>query len=396
MTTCTEESTLLILDDDEAVSFTAKSIARRAGFKVQTTINALSFFAALESWKPAYIIIDLAMPDVDGLQILQHLSIKRYDGQVIISSGLGQRILDAAGRTADAHGLNLAGVLPKPFNPEQLRTLLRSTGSRIPAHARSTKKISEQDLAEAMKNGWIQPYFQPKIDCKTRKLCGFEALARLHHPELGLIAPDSFIPLAERTGLITPLTLQILDAALAWLTHHPELNCGLALNLSRSSTDHEFADQLLRLSLKHKVKPSQITLEITETAQHTNPQALLEFLTRFRIQGFHLSIDDFGVGYSSMTELARLPFSEIKIDKSFVGNLMQSSESQKICTAIVGLGKAMGLEVTAEGVEDAEALAFLADIDCDKAQGYFIARPMPAPEAIRWLDDYTRDNSSPA
>lgn len=386
------EKTVLILDDEEAVSFTAKIIAKKAGFDVRTSQSARVFFSELEQWHPACVIIDLAMPDMDGLQILQQLSTRDFQGKIIISSGLGQRILEAAGRTADDYGLNLTGILPKPFRPEQLRTLLGAPSRREQARSRSNQPIDASMLANALEHRWIQPYFQPKIICATGQLCGFEAVARLLHPEQGLIAPDSFIPLAETTGLITPLTLQILEASLNWINQLNDLSIGLAINLSRSSTDTGFADQLMRLCRHYGIKPERITLEVTETAQHKNPKQLLEFLTRFRIQGFQLSLDDFGVGYSSLTELARLPFSEIKIDRSFVGNVVKSVESQKICSAIVGLGKAMGLEITAEGVEDAEALTFLAEIHCDKAQGYYIARPMPARDAIGWRNQHTPED----
>jgi EAL domain-containing protein (putative c-di-GMP-specific phosphodiesterase class I) len=266
--------------------------------------------------------------------------------------------------------------------------LLGATASKPLAQPHANQALNESALTEALQNHWIQPFFQPKITCDTGDLCGFEVLARLHHPELGLVSPDAFIPLGEASGLVTPLTLQILESSLSWISQLSNQDIGLAVNLSRSSTDTGFADQLMKLCQKCGIKPGRLTLEITETAQHNNPRQLLEFLTRFRIQGFKLALDDFGVGYSSLTELTRLPFSEIKIDKSFVCDVTQSLESQKICSAIVGLGKAMGLEITAEGVENAQALAFLADINCDKAQGYYIARPMPANQATQWMDQY--------
>jgi EAL domain-containing protein (putative c-di-GMP-specific phosphodiesterase class I)/ActR/RegA family two-component response regulator len=388
------KGTLLILDDDEAVSFTIQAIAKRAGFQVHTTTVAAEFFSLLESWRPSHVVIDLVMPDVDGLQILHELSERAYRGNIVISSGLGQRILDAAGRTADAYGLNFAGLLPKPFSPDQLRALLNQATARAAQSGRAAAALAEHDLVQALDNHWIQPYFQPKIVCRTGQYCGVEVLARLIHPETGLIPPDSFIPLAERTGLITPLTLQILDASLAWLTRHTHERHGLSLNLSRYSTDRSFAEKLVGLCKKHSVHPSRLTLEVTETAHHTSEQELLEFLTRFRIQGFHLSIDDFGVGYSSLVELARLPFSELKIDKRFVQNLAGSTESQKICAAIVGLGKALELEVTAEGVEDAQALAFLTEIGCDHAQGYYMAKPMPAGETAQWIQQRAHPYSS--
>ncbi|WP_159078752.1 EAL domain-containing response regulator [Orrella marina] len=385
---------ILILDDDESVTNTARIIARRAGFDVRASLNATDFFKSLRDWQPDCVLVDLAMPDMDGIQVLRELQVLHYPGRVILTSGLSNRILEAAGRTATEYGLNLAGILPKPFTPEMFRSLLGAGAEKQQVRNPTDQIVDEDMLVQAIKECWIEPYFQPKFTCQTQRLCGFEALARLNHPEFGMISPDSFIPLAERTGLITPLTLQILESAVLWLKQLDAYEIGLAVNLSRSQTDPALADQLLTLSSKHGVSPGRITLEVTETAQHQDPMQLLEFLTRYRIQGFHLSLDDFGVGYSSLVELARLPFSEIKIDKRFVGNLAQSTESQKICAAIIGLGQAMGLEVTAEGVENQHALDFLAQAGCDKVQGYYFSRPMPGYEALRWSRQYSSGASA--
>jgi EAL domain-containing protein (putative c-di-GMP-specific phosphodiesterase class I) len=201
-----------------------------------------------------------------------------------------------------------------------------------------------------------------------------------------MIPPDAFISLAEQTGLIHELTRQIYQYALANLpesVHQAKLK--LALNLSPINlNDGTFPRWLLDKCQEHGVAPSQIILEVTETASLNNPLALLENLTQFRIRGFHLSIDDFGVGYSSLVQLARLPFSELKIDQMFVKTLADSEDSRKIVTAVVGLGNSLGLNVVAEGVEDAWALEFLHKLGCDEAQGYFIARPMDSLAAAAW------------
>jgi EAL domain-containing protein (putative c-di-GMP-specific phosphodiesterase class I) len=387
MTQCPDK-TLLILDDDEAVSLTLRLISEREGFAVHAAADAQAFFQALHAQSPGHVIVDLMMPGHDGLQVLHRLAQENYSGEVIVCSGLDRRVLEAAGRTALSHGLRFAGILPKPFLPRQLRQLLGHSDAVVePSPPDSLSTFTQADLAEAIERRWLVPYFQPKIRCADRTLCGFEVLSRIHHPERGVIPPDVFIPLAERIGLVTPLTLQMLEASLAWLSTSPHPGCELAINLSRRSTYTKFAESLIRLCGRYGIPPKQIILEVTETAQHDDASALLEFLTRFRIQGFQLSLDDFGVGYSSLTELARLPFSEIKIDRVFVGSVTHSTESQKICAAIIGLGKALGLTVTAEGVESRAALDILGELGCDRAQGYFISRPMPAAQASVWLPD---------
>lgn len=382
---------LLILDDDEAVGLTLRLICEREGFTVHCTDNSTAFFNALHSLHPSHVIVDLMMPGDDGLQILHMLAQQNFAGEVIVCSGLDRRVLEAAGRTATSHGLNFAGTLPKPFMPDQLRQLLRPTEAQTRPRATDARaSFSEADLQEALEMKWLVPYFQPKINCSSRTLCGFEVLARIHHPQQGIIGPDAFITLAEHTGQITPLTLQILESSLAWLSKARLPKCELAINLSRRSTDQRIAADLIKLCAQYDMSPRQVILEVTETAQHENASELLEFLTRFRIQGFQLSLDDFGVGYSSLAELARLPFSEIKIDKTFVADVTHSMESQKICAAIIGLGKALGLTVTAEGVESLAALDALQELGCDRAQGYFISRPMPAAQASAWVPTLNR------
>lgn len=380
------QEALVILDDDAQVSQTIALIAQMANFVANVSANADEFLSWVRTSKPTHVLIDLALRDADCLELLRMMALDAYGGAVIVASTLDSRTLDAAARTARSLGLRVAGVLAKPFSVEQLRQLLLNTEFDAPSHEESNVHISYEVLMQAMQDGYIEPYFQPKVNCHTGQFCGVEALARMHHPTLGLVGPDGFIPLAEQHGMISPLTLCILEKSLQWLKQCPVPDCHLAINISRASTDNDFANQLLDMCRQYAVAPQRITLEITETAQAQDDLQLLEFLTRFRIQGFHLSLDDFGVGYSSLLELARLPFSEIKIDKRFVGTLIRSSESQKICSAVVGLGKALGLEVTAEGIEDEEALSFLSSIGCDKAQGYLMGRPMRADDALAWVE----------
>jgi len=186
--------------------------------------------------------------------------------------------------------------------------------------------------------------------------------------------------------LIDELTRQVYQYALANLpARASDARLKFALNLSPLNLiDETFPRWLQDKCQEHHVEPSQIILEVTETASMDNPLMLLESLTQLRIRGFQLSIDDFGVGYSSLVQLARLPFSELKIDQMFVKTLSSSEESRKIVTAVIGLSKSLGLNAVAEGVEDAWALDFLNNHGCDEAQGYFIARPMDSLSAARW------------
>jgi len=230
--------------------------------------------------------------------------------------------------------------------------------------------------------------YQPKIDLKTGRVRGVEALVRWRHPQAGIRMPDNFIPLAERTGLITPLTVWVLDKALrqchAW--HQEGLNLGMAVNLSRRNLQaQELPDQIAGMLEANGVSPADLELEITESSIMANPVRAMEVLSRMTSMGLQFSLDDFGTGHSSLAYLKKLPVNEIKIDKSFVTKMVAQAEDVAIIRSIIDLGHILGLKVVAEGVEDRVTLDKLIALGCDMAQGYFICRPISAEELTRWL-----------
>jgi EAL domain-containing protein (putative c-di-GMP-specific phosphodiesterase class I) len=197
-----------------------------------------------------------------------------------------------------------------------------------------------------------------------------------------------FIPLAEKYGLIDPLTEGVFDDAASWLVSaFPQSELTMAINISaRSLDDLHLADRLAAQCERTAIDPRRIILEVTETGAMADAAATTSLATRLRLKGFRLSIDDFGVGYSSLVQLARLPFSELKIDTSFTQGLAQNKESRKIVKAIIDLGRSLGLEVTAEGVQDRETLNMIREMNCDLAQGYFVGRPMTRDAVVEWME----------
>jgi EAL domain-containing protein (putative c-di-GMP-specific phosphodiesterase class I) len=384
---------LLILDDDPAIGKTIELVAESVGFQARSVSQPDAFFRELDLWPPTHVAIDLIMPEMDGVEVVQLLADRGCRAGIIITSGIGSRVLDAARRSAVEHGLDVVGVLAKPFFAEAVRTLLQKSPSGMVAQAvvkgsaQSRQfKVTEGELQRALRQQEFRLDYQPKVECATGRVAGFEALVRWDHPSNGIVMPDDFVPLAEASGLIDPLTLQILDRALRWLSRivsAPE-RC-LSVNLSaKSLVDHRFADRIANLCRKCKIDPARLILEVTETSAMQDPIAALDLLTRFRMKGFQLSIDDFGTGYSSMRQLVRLPFSEMKVDRSFVMAAAQSQESRAVIRSVVDLGHSLGLSVCAEGVEDSLTLEYLNDIGCDLAQGYFIARPMASDAIADW------------
>ncbi len=244
------------------------------------------------------------------------------------------------------------------------------------------------DLRRAIAGGALALHYQPEIEVATGRVRGVEALVRWPHPRQGLIPPDVFIPLAEETGLIAPLTHWVLDEALRQrhLWHDRGVDLGMAVNLSmRDLRDPALPEAIARLLEAHGVPPAALCLELTESAIMADTGRAAVVLTRLRALGVRLAVDDFGTGCSSLASLKRLPMDKLKIDKSFVQRLAEDAADLTVVTSVVGLGHGLGLQVVAEGVENGAALELLAGLGCDTAQGYHIGRPLPADELERLL-----------
>lgn len=388
---------LLILDDDPGVGQTIELIAQAAGLSTLFTQSPAEFFDRVADWCPDYIALDLVMPQMDGVEVLAKLAERHCTAQIIITSGVGHRILDAAGRSAAELGLSIAGILSKPFMPSTLRKLLgdeRGEGLGRALHvvggATGGENISAQDIQAGLRNDEFFTVFQPKIRCRDHAIQGFEALLRWKHSDFGFVPPDAFISAAERYGLIDPLTEHMFDLSFGWFARNFRNSpFRLSVNISaRTIMDEAFVAGITRRCESLGIPTDKIIRELTETSAMEDPVRSLSSLTRLRMKGVHLSIDDLGTGFSSLLQLVRLPFSELKVDKSFVISASRSSESRQVIKAIISLGQSLDMQTTAEGVEDAETLRFLEETGCNLAQGFYIARPMVGDDAVRWVHDY--------
>jgi len=406
---------VLILDDEPMIGRTIAHIAESAGLEAHCASDSADFFVQAAAWAPDVIILDLIMPAMDGVQIMAELAKRGCGAAIIITSGVDGRVLDAAGRSAAEHGLLIAGVLAKPFLPAALREMLcrslsASGNPPVPRPAAAgPPPVTRAELQRALREHQLFMLYQPKLQCRSGALAGFEALVRWRHPVHGVIGPDRFLPLAEGSALMDQLTREVFALSLTWfadlcadtsdaareLSARTRAVMTLSINVSAPSLDNvDLFDELESRCHALNIPPERVILELTETSAMLDPVASLDMLTRLRMRGFQLSIDDFGTGYSSMLQLVRLPFSEIKVDKSFVITAGQSNESCSVIRSVIDLGRSLGLTSTAEGVEDAATLDYLREAGCDLVQGYHLARPMPAHEVRGWVHEHDAGRES--
>jgi EAL domain-containing protein (putative c-di-GMP-specific phosphodiesterase class I) len=227
--------------------------------------------------------------------------------------------------------------------------------------------------------------YQPKVELTSGRVVGAEALLRWHHPKHGSVPPDEFIPIAESTALIHPLAWFVLETALVQARRWQQsgISLGLAVNLSvRNLLEPTLSERVAELLARVGVAPDTLTLEITESGVMTDPEAAIAVLWALRRVGVRLSVDDFGTGYSSLAYLKRLPVDEVKLDKSFVLNMTHDADDAAIVRSTIELAHNLGLQLVAEGIEDQKTLELLTALGCDLAQGYHLARPMPADELV--------------
>ena len=374
---------VLIVDDDPRITRLVRRVAEKVGFSVTEFNDSVEFENSYSSLSASLIILDLNMPGKDGIELLEFLADKRCASQVMFISGVDRRVLGTTEQLAISRGLNIAGMLPKPVDVTELRRVLSD-------HARDHGVPTVDDLDDVLDAGNISVVYQAKIDLGSGNVVGAEALARWQHPELGSVSPELFVEMAETTGRIDKLTElvfgQAIRAAKDWTEIAPNLT--VAVNISpQLLTDFSLPDRLDSVMKAMDFQPENLKLEITERGVMQDVNRSMSILSRIRLKGIGLSIDDFGTGSSSLVQLYRMPFGEIKIDRSFVADMLKNREAEVIVNSIIQLGKSMELSVVAEGVEDAAVMDALRDLGCDQAQGYFIHRPLPEPEFSKWLSE---------
>jgi EAL domain-containing protein (putative c-di-GMP-specific phosphodiesterase class I)/FixJ family two-component response regulator len=398
-----EKSTIriMVLDDEP---FMLKLLARmltNLGITRVTTCD--SGRIALESFEspntpPDLILLDLNMPEMDGIEFVRHLVEQLYTGSLILISGENERMLQTVEKLVRAHKISVLGHLHKPIKPEGLSTLLERWTPHSLGNSGAVKKVyGAAEVRAAIDNGELVNYYQPKVVVATGEVVGVEALVRWCHPQDGMVFPDQFISVAEAHGLIDDLTRVVLANALAQVKAWKEagLTLRMAVNVSMDNLlSLDFANFVAAQVATAGVAPQEVVLEVTESRLMQDARAPLEILTRLRLKRFRLSIDDFGTGHSSLVQLRDIPFDELKIDRGFVHRAWADETVRAMYDASLGLAKQLGMDVVAEGVEDRDDWDFLRKTGCDLAQGYFIAKPMPAADLSDWMESWHKRGSS--
>jgi len=364
-----------------------KELARRLSAVVRPTDTV----ARLGGDEFALLIPDVVQPDA-GILLAERISRALQDPFVI----------DGLPLEAEAS----IGIALYPVHGEDVETLLQraDVAMYVAKETKTHYAVYDADvdnyrperlmlvgeLRRAIENRELVLHYQPKATLVDGTVRGVEALVRWQHPERGLVQPDVFIPVAEHTGLIRPLTRFVVEEALKQCRRWREQGFDLtvAVNVAmRNILDEEFPNELERMLEKHGLDPGVLELELTETSVLADPPRAKEILQRLRDTGVSLAVDDFGTGYASLAYLSELPVDEIKIDRSFVMAMDREEQQARIVRSTIDLGRNLCLSVVAEGVESAEVWESLVELGCDSAQGYFLARPLPPDELTPWLED---------
>jgi EAL domain-containing protein (putative c-di-GMP-specific phosphodiesterase class I)/DNA-binding response OmpR family regulator/HPt (histidine-containing phosphotransfer) domain-containing protein len=385
---------LLLVDDDYIMHRITTVMLNDLG--ISGVLNAMSGPAALEMLQQNgdrvdVVICDLNMPEMDGVEFIRHLAKRSFKGSLILASGEDVRILKTVEKLAIEHDLHVIGVLEKPATPAKLSELLDSIDQiRQEGTMMMVDPFNLADLDQAIARDQLDTYFQPKVDIASGRVVGVEALVRWNHPTKGLIKPDAFITMAEENGLIGDLTDVVCNKALEYATQLRSMgyDLNIAINISVDSlTNLEWPDRISSLLEESGLEAPSISFEITESRLMEHLSVALDILSRLSLKRFNLSIDDFGTGYSSMEQLQRIPFAEFKIDRAFVHGASREAAARAILESSVLLAKKLDMKVVAEGVEDQEDWDLVAEVGCDQVQGYFVSRPLPFEQLVKWLEE---------
>jgi len=402
--TVPKKITIYVVDDEPQQVEMVKELLGVAGLSAEGFTSAVEFISEpISSYD--IVLLDLNMPEMDGIEVMRHLHAKGSLPSYVLISGFDEKVLHSTRQFADAKKMVVAKTLTKPLEPydfiEKIKKIYADKKVMLDKSdfspytstpATSTPAASScalADIQHAIESHYFVLFYQPQIELMSGKVIGFEALVRLQHPDHGLIFPDQFIGLAEQNNLISSITNEVIDLAI--IDYGLFCDAGIKPKISINMSAQDLLDLSLPEQLDIKLASTgipveAITFELTESAVLTSTSDSLDIMNRLRMKGFALSIDDFGTGHSSLVQLYQAPFTELKIDQSFVMKMLENDEAMSIVKVCIYLAKELKMETVAEGVETEGIWNKLKELGCDIAQGYYRARPMPLKACCDWLN----------
>jgi EAL domain-containing protein (putative c-di-GMP-specific phosphodiesterase class I) len=390
----TSKGSIQICHSDEALVAEISFWAKSAGYELVSLDNRADLLHQ-GTRNVAAAILELTGTSDEEVDVIEALT-RKNRARVMAITHLDPKTVASLRRLFQEKSVDVLLLPRADFSTRQLADLLKPAGGQ--------RSLDREGLAQAIAGNQVVVHYQPKVPFRAGETnFGVEALCRIQHPELGLVYPDNFIPLAEAHDLILELTDAVTVQAFRDLKLWDEAGRTLrmAINISpRLMGSMTWFELFEHRCQEHRVDPKRITLEVTESSSQGGKVLALEILSRLRLKGFLLSIDDFGTGFSSLETLYKLPFGELKIDKGFVFDLLKNSEARTLVESTVSLARKLGLKIVAEGVETDELFQELRNLQCDDAQGYFISKPITAdaiaPFFARWESDSFAQANSPA
>ena len=384
---------VLVVDDQEHVRTWVRGVLGSMGVTDVTEAgdgrDAIAAVTNSGGWFDL-VLCDLRMPERDGIETIRAFAALGVQAGVAVMSVEDPRVIDTAGMLAEAHGLRLLGTVQKPVTAEKLERLFERMRSAHPGPGHDVVQAPEHDIENAFVRGELRLLYQPKLRMSDNSLSGVEALVRWKHPEHGVFSPAAFVPMMEESiehsrSLAEFTTREVV--ATAGRARAAGRDLQIAVNLSRRACDRlDLPEWIEFVCIEHHVPAGHVTLEITEGAVTHDALRLLDVATRLRLKGFSLSIDDFGTGESGLSQLKRLPFTELKIDREFVDGCSHSATQRSVVEASINLARKLGMTVVAEGVQTRDDWDVLAGMGCDVVQGYYIAPPMRESDVAAWED----------
>jgi EAL domain-containing protein (putative c-di-GMP-specific phosphodiesterase class I)/CheY-like chemotaxis protein len=395
------ELTFLIAEDDGFQRQWLSSLLTRLGARqVIEAENGRIALRILEDKSRAIdiVIIDLNMPEMDGIELVRHLAGIQTQTSIVLTSALGSALLFSVETMSKSYEVDLLGTYEKPATPERLQEIIARF---VPVDARPSKALDPvpaftlQDILVGLAAGQFEPYFQPKVELATGKVRAVEAFVRWKHPRFGILLPPAFIPLLEASGdgHMEALTWDVIEKSVAAcrIWHDQGLMLSVSINLSATSLARpDLADKILDFSTRYGLPTEYISFEITELIAMSDAPVCLENLARLRMKGFGLAVDDYGTGHSNMQQLLRIPFLDLKIDRTFVVGAAQNKAIGIALRSSLELARKLKRDSVAVGVETREDWDLLRSLGCTFAQGYYIARPMERDAVPGWIAEWSQ------